>query len=151
MCVLLARMNDREANLLAEQLGFLGITLASLPAGDRGGIVTYADQSRFDYEAIIFVSTSLGDYVETLRMIRKYGHTIPAIVLSSPDGGKYRAQALDYGADGYVTNNPVDVVELMATINAVIRGREYGIAKATKLLQLLPRTGDIVREPLASV
>jgi two-component system, OmpR family, KDP operon response regulator KdpE len=61
------------------------------------------------------------DGVETLRRLRRFS-TVPVIVLSVRDRQATKIQALDLGADDYVTK-PFDPAELLARIRAVLRRR----------------------------
>jgi two-component system KDP operon response regulator KdpE len=62
-----------------------------------------------------------GDGLEVVRRLRP-GSTLPIIVLSSRDDERGKVQALDAGADDYVTK-PFGVEELVARIRAALRHR----------------------------
>jgi two-component system KDP operon response regulator KdpE len=62
-----------------------------------------------------------GDGLEVIRKLRP-GSTLPIIVLSSRDDERGKVQALDAGADDYVTK-PFGVEELVARIRAALRHR----------------------------
>ena len=57
---------------------------------------------------------------ELLRMIRARNETIPIVVLSSRGDEAGKVQALDFGADDYVTK-PFGMDELLARIRAALR------------------------------
>lgn len=57
--------------------------------------------------------------VEVLRELRSWS-TIPVVVLSARDGSDDKVQALDAGADDYVTK-PFGVDELLARLRAALR------------------------------
>ncbi len=71
--------------------------------------------------------------VELCREIRKHS-TVPIIVLSVRDQEKVKVQALDAGADDYVTK-PFQTNELLARVRSVLRRSAY-IAEAPHTAQL---------------
>ena len=60
------------------------------------------------------------DGLEVLKRVRAGGSSVPIIVLSSPSDEAAKLQALDCGADDYVTK-PFGVEELLARIRAAQR------------------------------
>ncbi|MDD5672802.1 MAG: response regulator [Chitinivibrionales bacterium] len=60
-----------------------------------------------------------GDGMDVLRQIREWSK-IPVIILSVLDGEKEKVQALELGADDYVTK-PFSVKELMARLHVALR------------------------------
>jgi two-component system KDP operon response regulator KdpE len=60
------------------------------------------------------------DGLELLRQIRARSERVPIVVLSSRDDEKGKVQALDLGADDYVTK-PFGMEELLARMRAAIR------------------------------
>lgn len=60
------------------------------------------------------------DGLEVIKRIRGSGHLLPIIVLSSRDDELAKVQALDLGADDYVTK-PFGVEELLARVRAAQR------------------------------
>jgi two-component system KDP operon response regulator KdpE len=62
------------------------------------------------------------DGFEVIRQLREFGSTIPIIVLSSRTDEKGKVQALDLGADDYVTK-PFGIDELQARIRTALRHR----------------------------
>jgi two-component system KDP operon response regulator KdpE len=62
------------------------------------------------------------DGLEVIRRIRDGGSMLPIIVLSSRDDEAAKVQALDLGADDYVTK-PFGIDELLARIRAAQRHR----------------------------
>ena len=58
--------------------------------------------------------------LELLRLIRERDEAVPIIVLSSRDDETAKVQALDFGADDYVTK-PFGMNELFARIKAALR------------------------------
>jgi len=62
------------------------------------------------------------DGLDVIRHIRDAGSAVPIIVLSSRDNEAAKVQALDFGADDYVTK-PFGVDELLARVRAAQRHR----------------------------
>ena len=62
------------------------------------------------------------DGFEVIRQLRAAGSAIPIVVLSSRSDEKGKVEALDLGADDYVTK-PFGMEELMARIRAAVRHR----------------------------
>jgi two-component system, OmpR family, KDP operon response regulator KdpE len=62
---------------------------------------------------------------EVIRRLRESGSGVPIIVLSSRDGEAEKVEALDLGADDYVTK-PFGMAELVARIRAVLRRQVPG-------------------------
>ncbi len=67
--------------------------------------------------------------LEILRELRKQKNEIPVLVLTSRDGVFQKVEALDLGADDYLSK-PFIVEELFARIRSLVR-RSKGIATAT--------------------
>jgi len=62
------------------------------------------------------------DGVEVIRRLRNHGSTVPVIVLSSRTDEPGKVEALDLGADDYVTK-PFGMEELLARLRAALRHR----------------------------
>jgi two-component system, OmpR family, KDP operon response regulator KdpE len=75
--------------------------------------------------------------IETCREIRA-GAALPIIMITVRDGERDKVQALDAGADGYVTK-PFNLPELLARIRAMLRRTGFPAGMDAKHLQL----GDI--------
>ena len=88
--------------------------------------------------------------VEVLRELRRWSR-LPVVVLSARDGSADKVEALDLGADDYVTK-PFGVAELLARIRAAARraGSDLPVVQAGSLTIDLParrvtRDGSVVR------
>lgn len=68
------------------------------------------------------------DGVEVLRQVRQYSQ-VPVVVLSARHGPDDKVEALDEGADDYVTK-PFGMDELMARVRAALRRGGPGAAEA---------------------
>jgi two-component system KDP operon response regulator KdpE len=60
--------------------------------------------------------------LEVIRLLRADGNVVPILVLSSRSDEKGKVEALDLGADDYVTK-PFGTAELFARIRAALRHR----------------------------
>ena len=99
--------------------------------GNQGYLVNEAQNAHAALDAVRkrkadLVVLDLGlpdmDGLEVIRRIRDDGFMLPVIVLSSRDAEAAKVQALDLGADDYVTK-PFGIDELLARIRAAQRHR----------------------------
>ena len=66
------------------------------------------------------------DGIDVLARLRKTGNPVPVLVLSARDAVRDRIQALDLGADDYLTK-PFDIDELLARLR-VLERRSSGLS-----------------------
>ena len=99
--------------------------------GSQGYVVIEAENGQKALDAVRarradMVVLDLGlpdiDGLEVIRRVRAAGSAVPIIVLSSRDSETAKVEALDSGADDYVTK-PFGVDELLARIRAAQRHR----------------------------
>lgn len=76
------------------------------------------------------------------RTLRDHGHWMPILMLSAKDGEYDQAEALDTGADDYLTK-PFSFVVLLAHIRALLRRS----GKAQQQPSVLLQAGDLVLDP----
>ncbi|HEY3530519.1 MAG TPA: response regulator transcription factor [Nocardioides sp.] len=107
---------------------------------------------REDRPDVVVLDLGLPDVtgVEVLRQLRAWS-TVPVVVLSARAESTEKVQALDLGADDYVTK-PFGMEELLARIRAAARraGSDIPVLEAGDLVIDLParrvtRRGDVVR------
>ena len=107
---------------------------------------------REDRPDVVVLDLGLPDLsgIEVLRQLREWS-TIPVVVLSARAESTEKVQALDLGADDYVTK-PFGMEELLARIRAAARraGSDMPVLEAGDLVIDLParrvtRRGDVVR------
>jgi two-component system KDP operon response regulator KdpE len=99
--------------------------------GSQGYVVFEAESGQKALDAVQskradIVVLDLGlpdiDGLEVMKRVRDAGSAVPIIVLSSRSDEAAKVQALDYGADDYVTK-PFGIEELLARIRAAQRHR----------------------------
>jgi two-component system, OmpR family, KDP operon response regulator KdpE len=97
----------------------------------QGYIVSVADDARTALDIVQKTTTDLVvldlglpdmDGLDVLRQIRDGGETLPIIILSSRENESAKVEALDRGADDYVTK-PFGIDELLARIRMAQRHR----------------------------
>ncbi|MDB5984971.1 MAG: DNA-binding response regulator [Nevskia sp.] len=88
---------------------------------EAGSVAEALDQLRLQKVDLMILDLGLpdGDGVEVIRSVRETS-ALPIIVLSSRDDERGKVEALDAGADDYVTK-PFGVDELMARIRTALR------------------------------
>lgn len=90
-------------------------------AADARGALAEIERSRPD---LVILDLGLPDIdgLDVIRLLRGGGHAVPILVLSSRSDEKGKVEALDLGADDYVTK-PFGTAELFARIRAALRHR----------------------------
>jgi two-component system KDP operon response regulator KdpE len=90
-------------------------------AADGRGALAEIERSRPD---LVILDLGLPDMngTEVIRTLRNGGNAVPILVLSSRADEKGKVEALDLGADDYVTK-PFGTAELFARIRAALRHR----------------------------
>jgi two-component system KDP operon response regulator KdpE len=114
-------VNDEPANrrLLRDGLSSQGYVVSELEQG-----LAAVDVARRNGADLIVFDLGLPgvDGIEVISRIRATGSSVPIIVLFSRSDEAAKADALDIGADGYVTK-PFGIDELLAGIRAAQRHR----------------------------
>jgi len=84
----------------------------------------------YEYD-VVLLALALPDITgwEVIRRMRSVRNDTPVVVLAPPTGPQVRVQALDLGADDFITR-PCDKSELLARMQAVVRRRK-GFSQAT--------------------
>jgi two-component system, OmpR family, response regulator len=78
--------------------------------------------------AIVDIGLPREDGLQLVRDLRRRGRTVPVLMLTARDGLQDRVNALDLGADDYLTK-PFQVAELLARCRALVR-RANGVTSA---------------------
>jgi DNA-binding response OmpR family regulator len=76
--------------------------------------------------AIVDIGLPREDGLQLVRDLRRRGRNVPVLMLTARDGLSDRVNALDLGADDYLTK-PFQVAELLARCRALVR-RANGVA-----------------------
>ncbi len=136
MQVLLVEDERTVAAALARGLAAEGIGVTVARTGPEG--LTRALDRGFDVVVLDILLPGLSGY-EVLKRARAVGVRTPVLMLTAKDGEYDIADALDLGADDYLTK-PFSFVVLLARLHAL---RRRDAASRPVVL----RTGDLVVEP----
>ena len=124
------------ADVLAEALSDYGYAVDVV----HDGLMGWQQATREDYCAILLdVNLPKLDGIKLCQSLRSYGYTIPILMITARDENNDKVVGLDSGADDYVVK-PVDLLELMARIRALMR--RGNISAETNLVW-----GDLVLAP----
>jgi two-component system KDP operon response regulator KdpE len=111
-------VDDEPQILRALRINLTARQYEVVTAADGGQALTAARESRPDLVVLDLGLPDL-DGVEVIRRLRTWT-PVPVIVLSGRSGSRDKVDALDAGADDYVTK-PFNVDELLARIRATTR------------------------------
>ena len=81
-------------------------------------------EQRFDLVVLDLMLPGLGGY-DVCRAMRQHGNWTPVLVLTAKDGAHDQADALDLGADDYLTK-PFSFLVLVAHVRALLRRTNGG-------------------------
>lgn len=102
---------------LIPPLAALGFDIAEAARGEKALTMLRAET----YDAVLLDINMPGlSGIETLRRIRTFAPRLPVLMLTVRDGEEEKVNALESGADDYVTK-PFSVRELVARIRAAVR------------------------------
>src|ERR1700684_4717 len=113
-------VTDDDSDLrwvLGTTLGALGCGVVSSPNGDQA--LLEGGTRRFDAVLLDINMPGMGG-IETCRRIRKKAPLLPILMLTVRDGERDKIDALDAGADDYITK-PFSVPELAARLRSAVR------------------------------
>src|SRR3954451_13327584 len=113
-----------------------GFVVESATDGSTG--LQLAQHGDFDAVVLDVMLPGLSGY-EVVRRLRARGNWVPVLMLSAKDGEYDQADALDDGADDYLTK-PFSFVVLLARIRALLR---RGVVARPAVLKL----GDLRLDP----
>ncbi len=136
MRLLLVEDDIGLAEVLAEALSDYGYAVDMVHDGEIG----WEQASREDYSTILLdVNLPKLNGIELCQRLRSHGHTVPILMMTARDANTDKVVGLDAGADDYVVK-PVDLLELMARIRALMR--RGNVSAETNLVW-----GDLILEP----
>jgi len=102
--------------------------------------LTAIDREQYDAVILDRMMPRL-DGLSVVEMLRASGITVPIVMLTALSMASDKVDGLEAGADDYVVK-PVDPHELIARVQAVIRGRRWTASESDTI-----RAGDIVVSP----
>ena len=117
----------RLTQLLAQLLTRHGCAVTVAHDGHTG--LLEARQGTFDVVVLDVMLPGLSGY-QVLKRLRAEGYDVPVLMLTAKDGEYDEADALDLGADDYVTK-PFSSVVLTARLAALLRRRAGTVAPVT--------------------
>ena len=113
-------VTDDDSDLrwvLGTTLGALGFGVVSSPNGEQA--LLEVGTRRFDAVLLDINMPGMGG-IETCRRMRKKAPRLPILMLTVRDGERDKIEALDAGADDYITK-PFSVPELAARLRSAVR------------------------------
>jgi len=121
-------------------LGTLGFDIAEATTGEQGLALLAADS----YDAVLLDINMVGmGGIEACRQIRRRFPHLAVLMLTVRDSEDDKVEALEAGADDYVTK-PFHVRELVARVQAAVRRVHTPIRDANAVIEI----GDITLDPL---
>lgn len=136
MRVLLVEDEARLAKTIARGLGVEGFVVVVASTGPDG--LWRATEESFDVIVLDIMLPGMSGY-QVLRAIRARDADTPVLMLTAKDGDHEQVDALDLGADDYLTK-PFSFIVLVARLRALLR------RKAPQQQSIL-RAGDLSLDP----
>jgi two-component system, OmpR family, response regulator len=142
--VRLLLVDDEERMVAALRRGLVaeGFVVESATDGSTG--LQLAQHGDFDAVVLDVMLPGLSGY-EVVRRLRARGNWVPVLMLSAKDGEYDQADALDDGADDYLTK-PFSFVVLLARIRALLRrgARARPAVLSVGAVQLNPASREVL-------
>ncbi|WP_067563933.1 response regulator transcription factor [Nocardia acidivorans] len=136
MRVLVVEDEQRLARTIARGLELEGFVVQLAHTGTEG--LWWAIEDEFDVIVLDIMLPELSGY-EVLRRLRGRDVSTPVLMLTAKDGDYEQADALDLGADDYLTK-PFSFVVLIARLRALLR-------RTSPQRPALLSAGDLVLDP----
>ncbi|WP_049750316.1 response regulator transcription factor [Synechococcus sp. CC9311] len=126
--VLLVDDDPELLSFLYEEFTSDKVTCTCSKTGSKA--LTLLRQQRFD---LVVLDWNLPDFdgLEICQRLRSSGNTTPVLMLTAHDDLDARVQALDYGADDYISK-PFELRELHARVRARLRRGTFAAAEKQK-------------------
>jgi DNA-binding response OmpR family regulator len=140
MRILVVEDEARLASSLRAGLEAEGFAVDTAPDGEEG--LWYARENEYDAILLDIMLPRVSGH-EVCRILRQEEIWTPVVMLTARDGDRDQVQALDTGADDYVTK-PFSFQVLLARLRAVLR---RGSPERPALLAV----GDLVLDPATRV
>ncbi len=148
MRVLLVDDEERMVAALQRGLAAEGFVIETAATGTDG--LQLARHGDFDAVVLDLMLPGLSGY-EVVRRLRAEGNWVPVLMLSAKDGEYDQADALDDGADDYLTK-PFSFVVLLARLRALLRrgmtARPAVLSAGTLTLDPASREVRVAGEPV---
>lgn len=112
-------VDDEERLLAALRRGLMAEGFVVETAGTGPDGLELAERGDFDAVVLDLMLPGFSGY-EVVRRLRAAGNWVPVLMLSAKDGEYDQADALDDGADDYLTK-PFSFVVLLARLRALLR------------------------------
>ena len=130
---------------LSIALGSRGNEILAARAGEQGVV-----QAALAQPDVVVLDLGLPDLpgIEVCRRIRGFS-SVPIVVLSAAGDERAKVEALDSGADDYVTK-PFGMAELEARLRVALRHRPLAPEDAETVLQVGPLAVDLVHHEVTS-
>ncbi len=123
MRVLVVEDDQVVGDAVQRALALEGYAVDHVESAERAKAALSTDS--FDL-AIVDIGLPREDGMQLVRDLRRRGRNLPVLMLTARDGLSDRVNALDLGADDYLTK-PFQVAELLARCRALVR-RANGVA-----------------------
>ena len=123
MRVLVVEDDHVVGDAVQRALSLDGYAADHVETAERAKAALHAEN--FDL-AIVDIGLPREDGLQLVRDLRRRGRNVPVLMLTARDGLSDRVNALDLGADDYLTK-PFQVAELLARCRALVR-RANGVA-----------------------
>lgn len=123
MRVLVVEDDQVVGDAVQRALSLVGYAVDHVETAESARAALYAEN--FDI-AIVDIGLPRDDGLQLVRDLRRRGRNLPVLMLTARDGLSDRVNALDLGADDYLTK-PFQVAELLARTRALVR-RANGVA-----------------------
>jgi DNA-binding response OmpR family regulator len=123
MRVLVVEDDQVVGDAVQRALSLDGYAADHVDTAERAKAALHAEA--FDL-AIVDIGLPREDGLQLVRDLRRRGRNVPVLMLTARDGLSDRVNALDLGADDYLTK-PFQVAELLARCRALVR-RANGVA-----------------------
>jgi two-component system KDP operon response regulator KdpE len=126
--------------VLGKTLGALGFGIVASSNGEQA--LREVELHRFDAVLLDVNMPGIGG-IETCRRMRKQAPLLPILMLTVRDGELDKIEALDAGADDYITK-PFSVPELAARLRSAVRRSNTELGDTTRPIVI----GDIELDPV---